>query len=141
MSKQFRVTIDGGDPSIIDIKDNEAIDIHVESSASKFFEAAESTLRVRITGMRWADDDYFTFEWNRSELGLNSDVRIQIVEGNAEATPVLAEEKYVEPEKACSFCERPASQVQHLIDGGLFAKICDACVAECQRLIDEKRAI
>jgi ClpX C4-type zinc finger protein len=141
MKKQFRVEVDGRDPVVIDINDNEAIDIHVDSQASKYFESHESTLGLRITGMRWSDDGFFNFNWGRVALGLDSAVRIAIVEGEDQITPVHEEERFVEPEKECSFCERPASQVKHLVDGGMFARICDECIVECQQLINDKSAI
>jgi hypothetical protein len=133
--KQLHITISGHEDLVINLDENEAIEIHFLNNATKFLKPGESRAKIFARGMRWKDEEFFNFDWGSTEIALNDKISIQIVEGEIPQTPVRAEEKYVEPEKECTFCGRKASEVKHLVEGSIFARICDACVTQCQALM------
>ncbi|MFZ3320744.1 MAG: ClpX C4-type zinc finger protein [Usitatibacter sp.] len=140
MKKQFRIQINGDPPLRIDLNANEGVYIRIDSNPAKFAGVGVPLTSLHVEGNRWDGDDYYTLDWGQRTLSLNDNVTIQIV-GSADApTSPEREEKYVAPEKDCSFCQKKASEVQFLIDGGIFARICDECVEVCRGVIEAKRA-
>jgi hypothetical protein len=141
MKKQFRIQINAEPPLRIDLNANEGVYIRIDNNPAKFAEAGTLLTSFHVEGSRWTEDEYFTLEWGKRTLTPTDRVSIHLVESDEAATPPETEEKYVTPEKECSFCEKKASEVQFLVDGGLMARICDECVKVCQGVIEGKRAI
>lgn len=140
MKRQFFVEMTGRAPLSIELNDNESVTIYVESPPSKFYEGEAPGPSYRVEGLRWTDTEHFHFGWGSQPLKLNDKISVQLVESRGAASPPVSEEKYVEPEKECSFCGKKSSEVKHLVDGGLLARICDECVRVCQKTIDEHNA-
>lgn len=132
--KQLHVTIDGKKGLVINLDESDVIHIHYQGNAARFLKQGDPETNIAFSGMRWEGNDIFHFDWGGLELQLNDVLTLRIVEGSDIPTP-RQEKKYVEPEKTCSFCQRPASQLKRLIQGNMFASICDECVDECQQLI------
>lgn len=135
MKRQFRVEITGGEPLVIDLVENEAINIHIQNNATKFLDPKMPVTTFHVTGHRWAKPDYFILNWGGRALSMGDSILIRIVESAERSTPPKEEEKYVEPEKDCSFCQRKASEVKQLLEANLFTRICSDCVEECYRKI------
>ena len=141
MKKQFQIEVSGQKPLTINLVENEAIDIHISNSASKFVELGAPQTEVKVSGMRWAGEDFFNFRWRSHTLNVNDSVSVKLVEDTRSPTPVSHEEKYIQPEQDCAFCHRKQSEVPHLVVRSLFARICSDCIVECQKLVDSKGAI
>lgn len=133
--KQLRITITGRENLVINLNENELINVIFQNNATLFLKHGEPQATIAISGNRWQEDDFFSFDWGQYELALGDKILLQIIKDSEIPSPVRKEEKYVEPEKTCTFCDRPASQVKHLIEGNIFACICDDCIEECQRLL------
>jgi len=109
MAKQLRIAVSNQDPIIITLNDNEAIHVQLQSNALQFVKPPQPLTTIQVSGMRWSDGDFFNFDWGTIELSSGDTVSIQMLEGSVAPTPPRKEEKYVEPEKECSFCRKPAS--------------------------------
>lgn len=133
LRKQFHVEIAGAEPLVIDLGENEAIEIDVRANATKFLKPGDPATTFRASGHRWSGADYFILNWGGRALKTGDSVSIRILEGALDPTPPKEEEKYVEPEKDCSFCQRKASEVKELLEANLFTRICNDCVAACYK--------
>ena len=123
----------------MDLVENEAIEIDIQNNATKFLKASDPSTVFRASGHRWSGSDYFILSWGRRALKIGDSVLIRILEGARKATPPK-EEKYIEPEKDCSFCQRKASEVKELLEANLFTRICNECVVACYRKLYGKHA-
>jgi len=137
MKRQFHIQAPGREPIVIDINDKESVNIRVDTAPTAFGHVGPSTFR--IDGLRWAGKDHFHLGWGAGEFALNDIFSVALVEDNLTATPLEKEERYTAPEKNCLFCHKTQSNVRYLIDSGVLARICDECVAKCQRAIDERK--
>ena len=142
MKKQFQVSVNAGKAIVIDIHDDESISMSVHYPPTKFSEGGKDLYKphYKIDGLRWRDGEHYHLGWLEDELKIGDSITITLKESDEEATPLNKEEKYVAPEMKCSFCDRPANKVKHLVDAGLMARICDECVKLCQEAIDEREA-
>jgi hypothetical protein len=138
--KQLHITISGHEDLVINLEEDEAIEIHLLNNAAKFLKPGEAQTKLVTRGMRWKDEEFFNFDWGSTAIELGDKVSIQIVESDRPPTPARAEEKYIEPEKECTFCGKKASEVKHLVEGSLFSRICDDCVVRCQALMETPNA-
>ena len=143
MKKQFHIKYNDQEPVVIDVIDDESITISLDQPPTKFVEGKEKIPKTlfRIEGLRWRNDEHFHLGWLEKEITLNDTIKIQLKENDSKATPLIKEEKYIEPEKECSFCHKKSSEVKHLVEKDFMARICDECVKLCQQAIDERNAI
>jgi len=139
MKKQFHIKINDEDSTIIDINSDESISFDIYHPATKFNkdDCSEFGPFYKIDGLRWKNKEHFHLSWAEKKLKLNDKISFQYIEGDLETTPLKKEEKYIELELTCSFCDKKASETQQLIDGGLLARICNECVQVCQCEIDK----
>jgi hypothetical protein len=140
MKKQFQIAISGQESLTIDIVENEAIDIHICSHASTFIKAGMPPTVIKVSGMRWADNGFFNFDWGTHVLNVQDAVSVILVEDTKVATPAHHEEKYIEPEKDCSFCDRKASEVPRFFERGFITRICSDCVTKFYQIVEDESA-
>ena len=96
--KQLHIAISGQEDIVIDLNDNEAIVVSFQNNATRFLKPGEPQAELSIRGMRWANEEFFNFEWESAEIVLNKAICIRIVEDDRAPTPVRAEERDVAPE-------------------------------------------
>ena len=104
-------------------------------------EYGERYVAVRGSRLEEGRVGYY-LEWETSALSDDAWLTLESFESNhAGLLPphIAASEFTPAPEpKSCSFCCRDIDQVRHLIQGGLYAYIRDACVGECATVLREK---
>jgi ClpX C4-type zinc finger protein len=140
LRRQFQIEMSGAEPLVIDLVENEAITIDIQNNATKFLKASDQATVFRASGHRWSGSDYFILSWGGRALKIGDSVLIRILEGTLKATPPKEEEKYIEPERDCSFCQRKASEVKELLEANLFTRICNECVVACYTKLYGKHA-
>lgn len=138
MKKQFHIKAAGRDPIIIDLNGNEGVYIHVDSNPTAFGQDKAPDFRIDV--LRWAETEHFHLGWGGGALTLNESFTVTLVESDAPATPLEKQELYIPPEMACNFCRRKRSEVAYLVQASYLAKICDECIARCQRAIDRRKS-
>ncbi|VAW49548.1 hypothetical protein MNBD_GAMMA03-923 [hydrothermal vent metagenome] len=139
MKKQFHIKINSEEPIVIDINNDESISFDVSHPPTQFDKKDGGGYKpfYKIDGLRWRNNEHFHLGWTDKELKLNDKITIQYIESNEKISSLTKEEKYIEPELTCSFCNKKVSEVQQIIDGGLIACICNECVLVCQSEIDK----
>jgi hypothetical protein len=137
--KQLEVQIPGTKPLVIDLVDDEAIDLHVQSNATRFSKD-RSLIHFRATGHRWRQGDYFMLNWGGRALKVGDTVAVNLSASGKKATAPKEVEKYIEPEKQCSFCDRKRSEVKELLEANLFTRICNDCVVSCYQKLYGRNA-
>jgi hypothetical protein len=95
-------------------------------------------MRFKVDGLRWRDDEHYHLAWLESALDIGDSVMVRIADSNENASKLIKEELYVEPEKDCVFCRKKSSEVEVLIEKDMFARICNECVATCQEVLDKR---
>lgn len=99
---------------------------------------------VAVRGSRLDGRVGYHLEWETSALSDDSWLTVESFESaNAGLLPPHIAASEFTPIPApitCSFCDRDIGQVRHLIQGGLYAFICDACIEECAKVLREKEA-
>ncbi len=142
MRKQLHVQVNNEKVTVIDITDDESYDFLLDIPVSQAYghKKNEALPFYQIEGLRWRAGEHFHLGWEKATLDINDVITLRYVVSDEEPTALQKEEKYIAPEITCSFCDEPKSKVKHLVDGGIFAKICDECVKACQQAIDEKES-
>jgi len=135
--KQFHVHINEKEEFIINSKENEAFSICITNNPY-YKEREMPTTVMRIEGNRWSGEQMDNLEWEEKILTKGNKISIEIKDSYNKASKLFKDERYVKPEDECTFCHKKKSEVKHLIAAEFFALICDACISECVRLINEK---
>ncbi|MDH5434912.1 MAG: ClpX C4-type zinc finger protein [Gammaproteobacteria bacterium] len=140
MKKQLHIKYNSQESVFIDVNDDESITISLDTPPAKLLKEKGKIPKTlfRVEGSRWRDDEYFYLNWLEKEVLLDDIIMIQFKEDDRKATPLTKVEKYIEPEKECTFCDKKASEVKHLVEKDFMARICDECVKLSQQVIDEK---
>jgi hypothetical protein len=138
MKTQLVIQSTGAEPIIIDVIDDESVQVHLDTHPNRFMpEPTAPTFNV--SGLRWRGDKHHHLGWVTRQLALGESINISYVSGNAAPTTLEKEVEYVVPEMTCNFCDRPASQVECLVERTMLARICDECVRTCQAEIDKRK--
>jgi len=138
MRKQIHIRASGKESIVIDVLDDESISVDIDTHPNHFLpEPAPPTFAV--TGLRWRDGKHYHLGWITQPLNLGESVHIEYSSADAAPTPLVQEKEYIAPENTCSFCGKPASEVEYLVEHSLLARICNACVEICQTEIDKRR--
>jgi hypothetical protein len=139
MKRQLHIGLPGREPLVIDLDPDEAISVVLENRLVNLppqFAKPESPAVIRISGNRWKPEASFVLEWPDVPLSGTETLSVAFVEADRPASPKRKDERYVEPEKDCSFCRRKASEVEVLIQGDPFwTRICNDCVQTCAELV------
>jgi hypothetical protein len=140
MPKQIKVTINNKKPTVIDVVADESISVIFDNPPTMVWKGKKLNKRPRlkVNGLRWRDGSHFQMEWLNQALKLNDKITIEITKTSKSATVPKSDKQYIAPERTCSFCHKKESEVGYLVDGGIMARICDACVKLCQKAIDER---
>lgn len=138
MKKQFHIKLNNKEKFVVDINDNEAVDIHVASNPYIDKKGKKNPTLLHINGNRWHDNEMDILEWDKTILKNGDKISIELTESDNVPSKLQKDELYISPEEECSFCHKKKSEVKHLIAAEFFSHICDACVKECVKLIEEK---
>jgi hypothetical protein len=134
--RQFHISIGRRKPIVIDLNRNEWVYLTVHNHPVTEKGYKRPTTTVQIDGNRWAGKDFFTLAWPKQQLKAGDSVTVALVIDNKRPTKRKKDEKYIEPEKDCSFCHKKASQVRRLIENDYyFCRICDECIEACRTVI------
>jgi hypothetical protein len=137
MKKQFHIHINDKEKFIIDFNENEAVSIHISNNPYSEKNKEPPTV-MHIYGNRWHDDEMDILEWKNTTLNKNDKITIQIQDSKKKPSKIDKDDLYISPEEECSFCHKKKSEVKHLIAAEFMSHICDACIKECAKLIEEK---
>ena len=138
MKTQIHISKTGTEAIVIDVIDDESIHVDVRTHPNQFMpEPTAPTFAV--TGLRWRDGKHYHLAWVNRPLNLGDSILIEYSNADAPPTALEKESEYIAPEDSCSFCHKPASEVEFLVKRSPLARICSDCVQICQTEIDNRR--
>ena len=129
-SKQIKVSINDGQPIVIDIVPDESISVYFESPPTMVWKGKRINKRPRlqVNGLRWRDGDHYHMDWLEKSLKVNDKITIEISKTSDEITKPKKDEMYIEPEETCMFCNKKKSEVECLVVKDYMARICNNCI-------------
>lgn len=137
MKKQFQITINDSEKYVIDLKENELVSIGISSNTVPNRPDKDPEASLTINGNRWHNKEMDLLEWNRETLNTGDEIKIKYIYSDREPTEIHSDELYVKPEEQCSFCYKKKSEVNVLIAAKYYSHICNECVQECVKLVEE----
>jgi hypothetical protein len=136
--KQLHLRLNSDLPTIIDVQDDEAVQVHLETHPKDRDGERDPTLSV--SGLRWRGGRHFHLTWSQQSIPLGSTLRLDYLVDDKPASGLSKDVEYIAPAPTCRFCDRAAADIGLLIKRRHIYFICDACVDECKVLVDEWRA-
>jgi hypothetical protein len=137
--KQLHLTLNGDPPTIIDVHEDEAVQVHLDTHPTdRSGGLRDPTLNV--SGLRWRGGRHFHLGWSQQSIALGSSLRLDYRIADEPASGLSKDIEYIAPEPTCRFCDRAMADIGLLIKRRHIYFICDACVDECKVLVDEWRA-
>ena len=88
-------------------------------------------------GMEWGESCY-SLEFVSGEIKEFQNIELQF--GGAETPTIAPKKTIVNDEKRCSFCNKLSEEVEVLIEKNFLHRICNECIEECVKVIDERKA-
>jgi len=86
-------------------------------------------------GFEWGDKTY-SIDFIRGELSEGQKIEIEF--GSDKEETVIPDKSLVKDEKRCGFCNKLNTEVDILIEKNFFNRICNVCVQECVKVINDK---
>ena len=137
MKKQFQIFINENEKYIIDLNENEHVSIGVLSNSVLHKSDESPEAFINIDGNRWRDGEMDLLAWKKEVLNTGDEIKIKYKYSEQAPTEIHSDELYVKPEEECSFCFKKKSEVKVLIAAKHFCHICNECVQECMKLVNE----
>jgi len=78
--KQFHIKITDRPDLVINLNDNEAIKLKLQSNAKRPVESKKPQITFQVTGMRWDEGDFYYFNWGLAAINLNDVVEIRFID-------------------------------------------------------------
>ncbi len=137
MSK-FQVTFADNEPIVAGITDEDWFFITIQNG---FSVDLDQKPRIVVSTHGGVDGErVFKRTWLNEEISTTTPISIKLVENKEIDEPSEVEEQPW-PESMCSFCQKPASQVECVIESpNKFSYICNECVDVCVSEIEKRRA-
>ena len=82
------------------------------------------------------EDKSYAYKFCGGEIEEKQIIQIQF--DSEEEPNVLPEKREIKFEKRCSFCNKLDSEVEVIIEKNLLHRICNECVDECRKTIEER---
>ena len=139
MKKQFHIKVSGEEKLVIDLVEDESVSVYVDNSPTYFKKNKTLLPALRIEGLRWRNDQHFHLGWLERNLNSEDEIKIKLTESEEPPSPLTKEQKYVAPEKDCSFCHKKKSEVDVLVEKNFMARICNECTELAVKAIEDYR--
>jgi hypothetical protein len=136
--KQLHIRQNSDDPIIIDVQDDEAVQVHLDTHPH-LRDGVRREPTFSVAGLRWRDGRHFHLGWLEQSISLGSSLRVDYVSADQPASALSNDVEYIAPDPTCGFCGRAAAAIGLLIKRRHIHYICDSCVDECKTLVDEWR--
>ena len=136
MKKSVILKIDGNKECIIGYDEKTMVTFQI--GYNPYYEKGDGReYSYDCHGFEWGDECYSIIFCGKE---IKEGQKLELEFGVSENSNIKPTKELVTDEKRCSFCNKLSTEVETLIDNNIMSRICNECVQECVKVINEKNA-